>query len=119
MSYSNNFTFNTAKLTGSLKSFTKKGKTAIDAEMAKQAQEVTKYMKSNAPWKDRTGVARDSLKATYTVGAVKSSMTLSNPVEYGIYLEKGMEKRFAIIDPTIKVMGPKVMQSLSGVFKKA
>lgn len=118
MSYSNNFTMNIPKLTKSIKAFTKKGKAAIANEMEQQAKELEGYMKAKAPWQDRTGLARRSLKAEVKQSTMKVQITLYNPVPYGIYLEQFMGKRFAIIDPTIKAKSPDVMRSLQGVFNK-
>lgn len=118
MAYSSGFTMNTVKLTKALKAFTKKGKEAIDKAIQEEAKSIEQYMKANAPWQDRTGAARKSLKATAERKGLNVSIKLSNPVEYGIYLEQGMEKRFAIIDPTIKVKAPQVMEHLAGVFNR-
>ncbi len=71
------------------------------------------YLKTRAPWTDRTTNARNGLFAT----AVKEtkrrfSIVLGHAVEYGIYLETRNEGKYAIILPTIQVYAPKVMKTL-------
>lgn len=75
----------------------------IESYMNKLAKELEQYMKKNAVWQDRTGNARRGLSAKVTQSEKKyvTTVTLSHSVEYGKYLEYSMEKRFAIIQPTI------------------
>lgn len=117
MSYSNQFSMNLLKLTKNIKAFSKKGKQLAFEQMQKEAKDLEKYMKANAPWQDRTGNARRSLNAKVEQKGQKITIILSNPVYYGQYLEQGMGKRFAIIDPTIKTKSGEVMESLRGLFK--
>ena len=72
---------------------------------------VEKYMKLNAPWTDRTTNARNGLKAEAVKGLkFEHSIVLSHAVDYGIYLETSNDGKYAIIQPTIDVMGPKVIK---------
>ena len=71
------------------------------------APEIENWMKSNAPWTDRTANARQTL---YTeVRQVVESMVelvLSHGVEYGVYLELNNAGKYAIIDPAIDHWAP-------------
>lgn len=117
MSYSNQFSMNLLKLTKNIKAFSKKGKQMAFEQMQKEAKDLEKYMKANAPWQDRTGDARENLNAKVEQKGQKITIILSNPMYYGYYLEQRMGKRFAIIDPTIKAKSGEVMESLRGLFK--
>lgn len=117
MSYSNHLDLNLIKLTKNLRAFTKKGKQMAYEQMEKEAKELEKYMKANAPWQDRTGDARENLNTKVEQKGQKITIILSNPMYYGYYLEQKMGKRFAIIDPTIKAKSGEVMDSLKGLFK--
>lgn len=108
---------NLLKLTKNIKAFSKKGKQLAFEQMQKEAKDLEKYMQANAPWQDRTGDARENLNAKVEQKGQKITIILSNPVYYGYYLERGMGKRFAIIDPTIKTKSGEVMESLRGLFK--
>lgn len=57
--------------------------------------------KENAPWKDRTGNARQSLYARVEREGDQVYLYLSHGVDYGIYLEVSKAGRNAIIWPTI------------------
>ena len=80
------------------------------------APEIENWMKSNAPWTDRTGNARQSL---YTeVNQVVSSMVelvLSHGVSYGVYLELCNAGRYAIIDPAIDHFAPILWSEVVGM----
>lgn len=73
------------------------------------APEVESYMKINAPWTDRTSNARNGLAARAYDENDEVGIVLFHQVDYGIWLETRFGGRYAIIDPTIEVMGPKVM----------
>jgi len=68
------------------------------------------YMKANAPWKDRTGLARDGLKAVvvHRDKDGSSDISLGHSMFYGIFLEDktygGIS--YAIILPTIRYFAP-------------
>ncbi len=57
-------------------------------------------MKSNAPWTDRTGNARNGLHAGVEVGQDKYTFYLSHGVEYGVFLELAHGGNYAIVRPT-------------------
>lgn len=73
------------------------------------APEVENYMKLNAPWKDQTSNARNGLAARAYEEASNVGIVLFHQVSYGVFLETRWGGRYSIINPTIEVMGPKVM----------
>jgi hypothetical protein len=75
----------------------------------RMAPEVENYMKTNAPWRDRTGNARNGLAARAYEEADSVGIVLYHQVSYGIWLEVRWGGKYAIINPTIDVMGPRVM----------
>jgi hypothetical protein len=77
-------------------------------------------MRSNAPWRDQTGNARNGLFAQTAVdlaGTVAGSgaIVLFHSVAYGIYLETRWAGRYAVIMPTIETEGPLVMASVARI----
>lgn len=84
----------------------------------RMAPEVESYMKVNAPWTDRTGNARNGLAARAYEAGDEVGIVLYHQVSYGIWLEVRWSGRYAIINPTIDVMGPKVMQSFEGLLDR-
>ena len=82
------------------------------------APRVENYAKTNAPWTDRTGNARNGLAARSYRDGQETGIILYHQVPYGIYLETRWDGRYAIIDPTIAEMGPKVMQSYNRILER-
>lgn len=88
---------------------------AATSILQKEARSLEDYMKLNRPWTDRTGNARAGLKAEVEgVGSGSVAIVLSHSVYYGVYLEYAMEQRFAIINPTIRSQGHRVVQAFEG-----
>lgn len=72
-----------------------------------------KHMKENAPWTDRTGNARNGLKAQTEVNTNQVILYLFHQVPYGPYLELRWSGRYQIINPTIEVFAPKLMAKVA------
>lgn len=89
---------------------------AIESYAREKAKELENYMKTHRPWTDRTGNARAGLKCEVSTSKMKrvTTLELSHSVYYGVYLEYGMGKRFAIIQPTIKTKGPDIIRDMQG-----
>lgn len=87
-------------------------KKGLASHTAGFANEVEKYAKDNAPWADRTGDARSGLTAQGEQRLVRYTITLYHTVDYGVWLEIRWGGRFAIIEPTIRVMGERLMADL-------
>lgn len=84
-----------------------------------KAQELQSKMKENRPWTDRTGMAKALLSArvsqpdTHTV-----RITLAHGVEYGIWLELANEKNYAVIGPTVREEGPRVISDMGDIMSR-
>lgn len=74
------------------------------------ARDMLDYAKTNAPWNDRTGDARSGLGTEVELG-IRDELVVSlfHTVDYGIWLEVRWGGKYAIIDPTIDVMGPRLL----------
>lgn len=84
----------------------------------RMAPEVENHMKLNAPWTDRTGNARNGLAARPYEEAESVGIVLYHQVSYGIFLEVSNAGRYAIINPTIDVMGPRVMAAYNDLLSR-
>lgn len=69
-----------------------------------------KHMKENAPWTDRTGNARNGLKAQTVVETNQVTIYLFHQVPYGVYLETRNSGKYQIINPTIDIFAPKYVE---------
>ena len=77
------------------------------------APEAERYMKLNAPWKDRTGNARAGLTATYSRDRRNDEFTIAlsyRNIDYDVHLEYGMSGRFSILRPTAEALFPKMVE---------
>jgi len=85
---------------------------------AQRGEEAEQWMKSNAPWTDRTGDARAGLHVTPQESpGVLTELVFSHgdDVPYGVWLEIANAGRYAIIAPAIDYWGPKLMQDIQRI----
>lgn len=115
---SHSITF-TGDLLNNVSEMPDKSKAAILAILEQEAEKLEQYMKQNRPWTDRTGNARAGLSAkAYNSGSSYMEILLSHSVYYGVYLEYTMEKRYAIIYPTILSQGPQVLAAFNDSMRR-
>lgn len=97
-------------LSPNLKAFPQRLGRAVAALVRYEAPKVESYAKIHAPWTDRSGNARQTLQAVTEHQPLKHSIILSHGMPYGIWLEVKNEGEYAIIEPTIRAMGPIVFE---------
>ena len=84
-----------------------------------KASELQFKMKLNRPWTDRTGMAKALLSAKVSQPDKNTiRITLAHGVSYGIWLELAHGKNYAIIAPTIREEGPRVVEDLNNLMSK-
>ncbi len=84
-----------------------------------KASELEAKMKINRPWTDRTGMAKALLRAKVSQPSPTIvRITLAHGVSYGIWLELAHGKNYAIIAPTIREEGPRVISDLDNLMSK-
>lgn len=95
-------------------------KSSLDSYTSKIRQEMETYAKNNHPWTNRTGNAERGLHTDLDSSGSGWSQTIKlshgPDIWYGYYLENSMGKRFAIIEPTMRVFYPRVMSELGSIF---
>lgn len=112
------FRFEYNNLLNGIMSLENKTDAAIKMYGQTSALKMEKYMKENRLWTDRTGAARNRLKGELERYDDGHRIKLSQNVWYGVYLEYAHEQKYAIIAPTIKIEGPKVIRGLSNIMGK-
>ena len=86
---------------------------------ATKASELQDKMKLNRPWTDRTGMAKATLSAKVSQPSKEIvRITLAHGVQYGIWLELAHEKNYAIIAPTVREEGPRIVEDLDNLMSK-
>lgn len=87
--------------------------------MQRRADEIEVFMKSNHPWQNRTGRAERGLHTevegdvTGAESIVQIGLMHDEGTWYWRHLEYGMGRRFAIIEPTQRIFGPKLLSELN------
>ncbi len=86
---------------------------------ATKASELEGKMKQNRPWTDRTGMAKAMLNAKVSQPSKNVvRITLAHGVDYGIWLELAHGANYAIIAPTIRQEGPRIVSDLGDIMSK-
>ncbi len=83
-----------------------------------RAEEAEQWMKSNAPWQDRTGAARAGLHVDVDQApAVLAELTFAHgeEISYSIFLELSNQGRFGIISKSVDYWGPRLMQDVQRI----
>ena len=92
--------------------------TAVDTRMLQATRlyaetagaQMEAYAKQNAPWKDITGISRQTISHDVKSERYKQTIILRGGVSsHFIFLELGFEKRYSIINPTLIKMAPGVV----------
>ena len=83
--------------------------TRLYAETAGAQMEA--YAKQNAPWKDITGISRQTISHDVKSDRYKQTIILRGGVSrHFIFLELGFERRYAIIEPTMIKLAPNIVR---------
>lgn len=91
---------------------------AIRGYARNAAQKLQSEAQHDARWTDRTGDARRRLRGYESKVANGYQIALEHGVKYGIYLEEAMEKRYAIIQPTIQKVSPEILKGFQGLLDR-
>ena len=111
--------YNSSTLKNNLDKMSTKLGAVILMYAATKASEIESKMKQNRPWTDRTGMAKALLSTRVSQPNTDTiRITLAHGVDYGIWLELANEKNYAIIAPTIKEEGPRIVGDLNDLMSK-
>ena len=110
--------YDDSELRHGLDEFDIKMQAALDIYTKTAAQRLQDEAVRNRPWTDRSNNARLSLKGTSEVDGNKARIVLSQGVDYGLWLELANEKKYAIVEPTIRLKGNTVVKGLEHFFKR-
>ena len=105
----------TDALYNGLLDFESKALIAMQMYCETAASDLEGYMKENRPWTDRTGQARQRLTSYVERTPTGFRIVVAHGVDYGIWLELAHEKRYAILEPTIRLKGPEVIRGFRGL----
>lgn len=102
--------FDASKLLSNLESAETKSQVAVKMFAQEGAKKFENYAKTNKPWTDRTGHARQRLVGWVEVLMNKVRIHIGHGVDYGVYLELCNERRYAILQPTVNAVSKEVLE---------
>lgn len=109
------FEFDDKRLRQNVRALPAKIERKVSAVVDFTAAEGEIYLKTGAPWTDRTGAARSGLTAIPSGGGSQWEILMAYSVYYGIWLEIANDSRYAIITPAMRIVGAKLMSNLQGL----
>lgn len=74
--------------------------------------EALEYAKANAPWADRTGMARQGLDVDVNTAGNQITLTLFHTAPHGKWLETIQGGQLAIIMPTLERYGEEIRRRI-------
>lgn len=85
-----------------------------------EESKVQDFMRTSAPWTDRTGNARQGLFAkAFGDGRTNThGIICYHTMPYGVWLEVKNSGEYAVIVPTIQQEGARIMQGLNGLLSR-
>lgn len=104
---------NTAEVIARVEVLQKKIDSGMHAFVVKEATDFQSFARSNAPWQDHTGNARQGLFAKGISENGKHAIVTYHTMLYGIWLEVKNSGEYEILDTTIRVMGQRAMSDLN------
>jgi hypothetical protein len=102
----------------SLNDWAARRRAAVIALAQDWAGELEGRAKEEAPWKDRTGNARNGLRGETMVGRDEVKIALAHSIEYGVFLELARDGRYAILKPTLDAAVPQIYRTYERLWKE-
>lgn len=89
----------------------------IILQMDKRAVEIEDWMKQNAPWTDRTGEARRTLRAEVVSAGGTISILVAYSVYYGTALEYDYGGQYAVLGPALDYWWPILIEDIQKIMR--
>lgn len=70
------------------------------------------YAREHRQWTDRTARARQGLTGYTEKTKEGFKINIAHTVDYGLWLELAHEKKYAILEPTVRLVGPEIVSGL-------
>lgn len=79
------------------------------------AKKLENKAKQDRKWTDRTSHAKNSLQGSFGWQGKSGTIALSGGMEYSVYLELAMGKKYAVIVPTVQAMSKEILSGYKKV----
>lgn len=110
------FTYTGGNIQRNIRELEGKTEGAIRALCEYHATRGEAHMKTNAPWTDRTGAARNGLFTRTEFPRNQYIIIFAHSVHYGIWLEVANSGEYQIILPTVRHTGRQLMADLHKLY---
>lgn len=107
-----------SNLKAGLSAFEVKALKALQMYSETAAMVFQNYARENRPWTDRTGQARQRLSGYSEEIQNGYRINIAHGVDYGIWLEYAHEMKYAILEPTVRLKGPEVINGMNNLLEK-
>lgn len=114
---SNGFSINANSLVSGLSNLDNIMKLRVSAYAHTVSKDLEGYAKSHRPWTDRTGHARQRLTGYVQETSTGFRIIIAHGVDYGIWLELAKEKKYAILEPTVRLKGPDIIRGMKELLR--
>ena len=94
-----------------------KARFAVESYGKAAAAKLERTAKSEAPWTDRTGNARQTLRGVTGWEGDTLRVGVTGNMEYSPYLEFRWNGRFAILWPTVNKLRAEILRGMGGLLK--
>ena len=74
--------------------------------------------KKNAPWEDCSSRARQSIKGESGWEGAKMKVGVSGNVDYFVFLEYAMERKYSVLEPTILKLTPEIVEGMRNLLNR-
>ena len=81
------------------------------------AAKLEKHAKTDAPWTDRTALARQTIAGVADWAGSSFRVGVAGNMNYNVYLEYCNEGRYAVLWPTINRMSAEILQGMQHIIK--
>jgi len=106
------YRFDASDLQGGIEKLANRAEMEVRMYADTGKQKLEDQARKDAPWTDRTGDARKRLNSYTEPRPNAVRIYLAHGVDYGVWLELAMQKRYAIIAPTISHMSQEIFNGL-------
>lgn len=89
---------------------------SVPIVMRSVASQIKAYAKANAPWEDDTGNARQGLQDMTKISDSEIEIVLYHTMEYGFWLELAHQRRYKILEQSIRAKVPDMVEAIRGLF---
>ena len=111
--------FSPAAMAGRVVALGANAERETEALYGRVSLEGQQFAQINAPWTNRTGMARATLQGTAEGSGFSGVMTLAHGMDYGVWLELANQGRYAILPDALQHMAQVLEEGLGGILERA